>query len=122
MVTCEAGVVVCHGVLSSGSAKRSFPNRFRWLMWALFGWKGSGRRVLSLSGAGRCGTALGLLLLMVGVHELTVKLCCSNLNSIVIVALDSNLLRQIAYLYFLRLYLSTKISLLITFHIAILTS
>ena len=44
------------------------------LMWALFGWEGSGGQVLSLSGGGGRGTALGLLLLMVGVHRLTIKL------------------------------------------------
>ena len=43
------------------------------LIRALFGWKGSGGRVLSLSGGGRHGEARGLLLIIVGVHGLTVK-------------------------------------------------
>ena len=45
------------------------------LMWALFGWKGSGGQVLSLSGGGCRGAALGLLLLMVGVHGLPLNYC-----------------------------------------------
>ena len=43
------------------------------LMWASFGWKGSGGRVLPLGWCGCRGAAQGLLLIMVNVHGLTIK-------------------------------------------------
>ena len=73
MATCEDGVAVCRdgGVLSAGSAKRSFLNRFRLRLCScgLYldgnGLKGSGGRVLSLSGGGCCGSACWVLVVMV---------------------------------------------------------
>ena len=77
MVTCEAGVIVCHcgGVLSAGSAKLSFRNRFRLRLCSCglcLDGKGQADGRCCSAGSG-AGAARGLLFIMVDVHGLAVK-------------------------------------------------
>ena len=74
MVTCEAGVVVCHGALSARNAKRSFQNHFVGdCAHVGFVWMEGVRRTgavaaprrPSLGWCGRRGVARGLLLVIV---------------------------------------------------------
>ena len=64
MVTCEAGVAVCHGggVLSAGSAKQSFWNRFCWRLISnvlCLDGKGQADRCCRSAGAGVVGRPEG---------------------------------------------------------------